>query len=1770
MSDDLVDLVQDQENIRHTAAAYDGFENNPGLVVALAKSGATQADIRAIGAFTDALDLSTKVVLARQSGVQLDLSDSDRAKLTAVGTRYNDVDRQANQPQQPGQSHTGFFGKLSQVANAATQLGPLRQVFHGLDRASDITNTVYRESRTTGAFTGGVSGEQFAKNVGEQAADMQALGYNPGNIFSQLAFASHGQDVFHPMDDLRQQFSPELVRDAQQYLADPNAFVGANLSDDELTRRQKLLQDERFQGLVKQVDARHISPGRDIAAGLKLKPGMALPLPVAGGLNVGIQKSPFEIVSGGLDATYSFAVDPTLVAGRAYQGAKAVRYGIKDLNDTTRIRDLMEHNSAVKRGWSSFLEDAHLMRTGNAEEASQAYARIHARTPELEPMLDEVYGGGLRAGKPIETYDDLVEHVSGGTALLRFRNGLAAQETPLMPGAVPRIGYRNIRANLAGKLPFIDLEKKAGDFIANAGDGVNGLGADVTGLDAKGVTSEALGQAALKYRRSVKGRVTTLAQRVSTLLPENSKIDLTSASGAEDVRRFAALYMPRSHANLLAARYATASVGERRSIAEAVYDQTMHAAGVPASVSGRAWLDYQKTNRALLENSSYDASGKDLDRIAGAGGETERRAALYDGQTSTDFYLPNPTELRRWAAKVSLYDFTVKSALESPLADRALGALRTSWLVSPSSAIRNGIENVLSAQFRGASADEIARSRAALSSIIAKRAADRASDLAEREVDPEFHKMSGSLRGVYQGRIRSGMRRAEHIIGRNVADDELMKRASELLDDDMAGDLDELTAITGLATRGDGRSVDEFVSQLDRGFKVTPVSFKNVGYQLDSADGLGGARYWGQQLGARFRGSEGVHVLRAVVEPDEVRETGMRLFRASGRDAVPSTVEARPQGVYFSEVNKGSDIEAARDRAPFGHGENHETHAVGTVDDADVLYPDVTGEDADGLTAGQAALYHIVGKKKFDEYMSVKTPQQDLRDELKSKFGVELGNDSAPYGNSRLFLIETLGAQYAKREGYKAIRWSPEHEFVALTPDAMRTVDASAFSTPKQALVDHLLSPEYATSRAKLERFSTLRDGTKVGSDDVTHPMVQRAAAELAEDQVADMRALVTGRNGEIVQPVVDELLRTGRVPKTKFLNDIADEARPEKVIQPKFVVDLDDTGATSTAGNVVQSLGDAAYNVAVARPLAWMSSLPIYHANYVKAYRRVESALKSANPEWDAETIAAHTRDVARQHAMDLTVQMIDNPRVRSQMALITRNVFNFWRAQEDFMRRWGRNLHENPKALRELQMAVEGGMHTGLVHKDDQGNLVFSYPGSGLAIQGIGKALGAFGMSQYQGLGVVPNMTTKLQFLNAGLDRPFIPTTSPVASIPLRVLEHFTGDQVKMIQAREITEGTIGASRSWYAQFLPSPVYRFLQASSKDDQEGQVASAARNAMLNLYAADPDGSKGLVPKPDATPDEVDAFKKRIMTGVRNQLAARAVLALFLPGAPSVPNEETDDSRSGKLESAAFNTVSLKQEFSQYVNQYGYQRALALWTKSHPDDLIYTVGTTQGAGGTGGNLAPTDEVLNWMQSNPELVSNFPSLAAYFAPDGPGDFSNDAWRAELELGLRQHKDLSTFYRDIAVKNAETKYYAYKDAKDRAVGEALGAGDDDQAAAIKQGFSDWLDTFKAANPLLLEKWQQTDASKTRIAELVRAVGDLTNSPLAKQLDPKGDLALIVQAYNAKKQYDDTHDARSADEKAQQDAVNTGYLQYIAQRLESSPQLIPLYQGVFGKLE
>lgn len=1643
---DLIGLVAQQEQMRQVAGAYDGFQSNPGLAASLVSAGVSGQDVTAIGGFVKGLALSQRVTLARQSGVLLNLSDEDRGLLSAIGTHYDDVDKSQQQKIfTPGRG--GTLGTLADWANNVANVPGIKQGFAGLNRAADIANMAYRATNPSQQLGLAFGSPAAEGEIAEQASSMQQLNYKP-DLLGTLSFYSRGANQFHNLDDLRKNYSPDLVNDAKQYLADPSGFMGPGNDAETLARRDKQLQDPAFKGLVAEVDARHLSPGRDLANGLRLQPG----------------SHPFNVVAGSTDALYSWFADPTIVLGKANKAVAAFRYGLGSLSDTGRIRDLMEGNSAIRRGWQQMLDAAHTMRTGTAEDAAAAYARVRASTPDLVPVLDEIHGGGLREGKPITSYEDLVTHVTGTSALVRLANGMAVKEAPLMPGALSRYGYSAVKGAIAAAgtrhgNKVIDLAENAGKFLTESGDAVDSTGADVSGLG-HGADAAAVGQAAAAWRRSARGRAATTWNRMTTLLPEHSSIDLRVGQGSEDIRRFAALYMPRAHANALAGKFAVASLAERRAIAEAVYEQTMHAAGLSAPTSGRAWLDAERSKRALEDNSAYDNSGQDLDKIQGVDGEATRRNALYFGQTSTRYMLPNIVQMRRLAAKVSIYDHVMRSGMESSTLDRAMSAVRTGWLLNPASAARQAIEAQMAAGATGLGPVELARNRAGLSTVTARRASSYLSGRAAREVDEEFRPVANSPRGFFIGTIASNIRRAEAFVGGKVSGKEVLARAAEMHAHDLAGDLTGLRAITGFGTRAAHQSIDDAKELLDKGYKVTEAGFRRAGWHLDSADGAGGARYWADEFGRRFAGQPGA-------------------------------------GGEFDQL---------------GHTLSEAPHVVRAA------------LDGTGL---------------------LRNPKiKDVREWWKAQ-----GN-SVPTNEGRVSV--TARRAYAKAH------------------------------VPKEELVKYLLSDQFAQARAVMERFHVLRDGTKVGDDPA---MLERAARELADDQIQDMKSLMTGRNGEIHPDLAAHLQRGdprgrpfsssdpeptvggpppsnatrsvhGAVPSISFLHSLGEDARPASVIQPKYVPNLDGPGGMP--GNIVQALSRG-YEHAVHRPLQWMASLPIYQANYVRAHRNITPAIEHAFPNMPKEFQKQAIEQAALQHAMDATVKLIDNPRVQTQMSLITRNMFNFWRAQEDFGRRWGRILKENPEALRKGQLLVEGGMHTGLVYQNEQGDLVFSYPGSGYAIQAIGKALGAFGMSQYQGLGTVPNLTTKLQFLNSGIDRPFMPSTSPVASIPLRAIKHWTGDQVGMLQGIQLTEGSIGASRSWWAQFMPSPVYRAMVSQSKDEREGQYASALRNTWLNLEAS------GQTPGPGSSPDQVQDYKNKIRVGVRNQLLSRALLALILPGAPSNPTEETDASTPGPLEKAAFNTVTLQGAYHAMVNKYGPQKALAVWHAAHPHELIYTVASTEG----GGYIAPTQQVLGWLKGNPKLVKEFPSLTAYFAPNGPGDFSQDAWQTELELGLRKHKDFDTFARDVAVKNAETAYFDARDKRDVYVAAAQARGDHREVKRVQDLFSTWSQDLQNANPLLTEKWQASALNKTRVAQLTAEVEKFSNSPVSKQFDPNGDLPNLVAAFNRKKEWDDTHNGRSNADQAAKSSVDHAYKDYVGRLLGRSPYLLPLYRGVYDKV-
>jgi hypothetical protein len=78
---------------------------------------------------------------------------------------------------------------------------------------------------------------------------------------------------------------------------------------------------------------------------------------------------------------------------------------------------------------------------------------------------------------------------------------------------------------------------------------------------------------------------------------------------------------------------------------------------------------------------------------------------------------------------------------------------------------------------------------------------------------------------------------------------------------------------------------------------------------------------------------------------------------------------------------------------------------------------------------------------------------------------------------------------------------------------------------------------------------------------------------------------------------------------------------------------------------------------------------------------------------------------EIAEDRARLQILAYVDNPAVQSQLAFGVRNFARFYRATEDFYRRFYRAVRYNPESLARAALTYEGITHSGWVQKDDQG---------------------------------------------------------------------------------------------------------------------------------------------------------------------------------------------------------------------------------------------------------------------------------------------------------------------------------------------------------------------------------------------------------------------------------------------------------------------------------
>ena len=769
-------------------------------------------------------------------------------------------------------------------------------------------------------------------------------------------------------------------------------------------------------------------------------------------------------------------------------------------------------------------------------------------------------------------------------------------------------------------------------------------------------------------------------------------------------------------------------------------------------------------------------------------------------------------------------------------------------------------------------------------------------------------------------------------------------------------------------------------------------------------------------------------------------------------------------------------------------------------------------------------LGHVVDKKG-SEYLAEIAKYGNLDDTLRAiteggKNGLRgldqylvATNDAAQFG--KMAAIEIDGVAYKQAMGDKAftqfnpvanqqnrISWLVQLG-VTSNDDLAKIAVANLDNEPKalEAMREYLrnLSPR---ERARFQLYDE-----SVGGNINVH-------AKKAYDAV---RNLYSKRNGEINMDLLDKVRFVDKkgsvVVSTKNLsledlpNKMSVELTPEFISGPTLV-------PVSDTGNFAVSLTDKAWD-AMGEANARFSREPIvinemirirkemaesgFEERLVEAFTQgldgddLQFALTNAKKE-----IVAITEELAKNRVL----AFVDNPAVRSQLAMASRNFARFYRATEDFYRRVYRTVRYNPESIRRLSLTYEGITHSGFVQQDDNGEPYFFYPGLTPVYKVMSDVAQYFGAPEAFQAPMPVEFGGKLKMLTPSMnpDSLFPTFAGPIAAIPLK----FIFNAVPALDTFEkVALGAYAEDQPMINAIFPAHVSRFIAALDKNERRSQYASAFRKAATYLEATghgvkptfDPETGQWIPP----SPAELQNYKDKIGATTVNVLAMRFLFGFFAPASPQVTlkSEMAEWARANKR-------VNFKQVFNNLItqNKGSLDAAMEDWIRLFPDQMPYTVSESDD------NVVPVvravDKTVGWIDKNKNLLKSYPAAAPFLMPK-EGDFDFDAYRLLFKSGIKFSKTLDDHLQDIQSSRDIQFYYQQKDSYEE---ELAGTFGDAQKTQLKNMWDAWSTQFKGARPVLQAELGQ-GAERQRARQT--AYQDLQNmilgpeSQLARKSDP-----------------------------------------------------------------
>jgi hypothetical protein len=492
----------------------------------------------------------------------------------------------------------------------------------------------------------------------------------------------------------------------------------------------------------------------------------------------------------------------------------------------------------------------------------------------------------------------------------------------------------------------------------------------------------------------------------------------------------------------------------------------------------------------------------------------------------------------------------------------------------------------------------------------------------------------------------------------------------------------------------------------------------------------------------------------------------------------------------------------------------------------------------------------------------------------------------------------------------------------------------------------------------------------------------------------------------------------------------------------------------------------------------------------YIKS---VVSKVDQDNPKKIAtatERAKRQLAEIVEERAVSQTLQYVDNPLVRTQLAFGARNFSRFYRATEDFYRRMSRVVIYNPMAIRKAALTYDGIAHNGWIQEDDQGEKYFVYPGIEPIYAAVRGAMIAVGIPADFKTPFPVQFGAQVKMLTPSLNQDsLIPTFSgPLAGVSMKVISNLVDVAGAPGAADTITQFTMGkyaVDRSFVSAFLPAHINRLYETMSTDDRDSQYASAWRKAVTYLEA----GGHGLKQNYDETGNlippsiqEQEEYRQRVKNTVLGILGTRFIYGFFAPASPSVQLKA--DMASWIKDNGKAN---FKQAWNGLLDQYpgDYDAAMTKWVQLFPNQIPFTIPESEKK--TVAVIKYAEESGTFVEENADLFKRYPQGAAFLIPHKSG-FSFDAYKTMKDMGLKYNKRVDDYLKEVQTAADLQTYYSKKNEYEVSLTTKV---TDFERSMARDEFQSWAKVFKAGRPLVQE--ELAEGGKKAVARIA-AIDDL----------------------------------------------------------------------------